>query len=86
MILFDVAPIPSSGILGVGIAGAFFLALAIAAFIAFKMIKRTVKMAVRLVIVGAILLIAIIGSIALFFFANQAPSSDKGRPAASKPR
>jgi len=36
------------------------------AFIAFKMLKRSVKMAFRLAIVGVILVIAVAGSVALW--------------------
>jgi dolichyl-phosphate-mannose--protein O-mannosyl transferase len=86
MTLFDVAPIAASSPVGIGVAIVFFLVFAVIAFIAFKMIKRTVKMAIRMVIVGIILLIAIIGSIALLLFTNQSSSGDKGRPPASRPR
>lgn len=46
---------------------AFFFVFAIAGVIAFKLLKKTVKMAVRMTIVGIILLIAVIGA-AMFFF------------------
>jgi hypothetical protein len=66
MILFDVAPL-STGV-GLGIAVVFFLVFAAVAFIAFKMLKKTVKMAVRMIIVAIILLIAIVGGISLLYF------------------
>ena len=54
---------------------AFFLVFAAVAFIAYKMLKKTVKMAVRMTIVVAILLIALVGSIALLMFAGSKDSS-----------
>lgn len=65
-LLFDVAPIGSSIGIFLGIAF-FFICLAVAVIV-FKMLKKTVKMAVRIMIVGAILIAAIIGSIAFFAF------------------
>ena len=49
----------------------FFLIFAAVAFIAYKMLKKTVKMAVRMTIVVAILLIALVGSIALLLFSSS---------------
>ena len=66
MFLFDLAPIGG----GLGILAAvvfFFIALASGVF-AFIMLRKTIKMAVRMVIVAAILLIAVFGSIALWLF------------------
>jgi hypothetical protein len=68
MILFDLAPVPSG--LGLGFAAVFFLVFVAVAFIAFKMLKKTVKMAVRMIIVAIILLVAIIGGTALLFFST----------------
>jgi hypothetical protein len=73
-LLFDVAPV------GGGIAAifgiAFFFVLAAVAFITYRLLKKTVKMAVRMTIVVAILLIALIGSVALLLF-----GSGGGKPA-----
>lgn len=66
MILFDISPIPAG--VGFGLAAVFFLICAAAAFVAFKMLKRTVKMAVRMAIVAVILLIALVGGISLLYF------------------
>jgi biotin transporter BioY len=62
---------------------AFFLVVAVVAFIAYKMLKKTVKMAVRMTIVVAILLIALIGSIALLMFAGKKETSPKPAPTRS---
>jgi hypothetical protein len=65
MLFFDLAPSPlESGALWIG--AVFFLVACAGAFIAFKLLKRTVKMAFRMVIVAVILVIAIVGSIALW--------------------
>ena len=72
--LFDIAP--AAGGIGVFLGIAFFFIVAGAAFVAYKMLKRTVKMAVRMTIVAAILLIALVGSVALLWF--SAGSGGKG--------
>ncbi len=74
MILFDVSPIPGGAAFGIGLAAVLFLAFAIIAFIAFKMLQKTVKMAIRLVIVGVILLIAVVGGTALIFISSTSKS------------
>ncbi len=66
-----------------GFAGvAFFLVLTVAAVIAFKVLKRTMKMAFRVTIVAIILAVAVIGSVALW--AMGTGSSNK--PAATRSR
>jgi EamA domain-containing membrane protein RarD len=62
----------------------FFLIFAAVAFIAYKMLKKTVKMAVRMTIVVAILLIALVGSIALLMFAGSRQSSSPTKPAPTR--
>jgi uncharacterized membrane protein YdbT with pleckstrin-like domain len=62
MILLDIAPL--GGGLGIGLAVFFFLACLAVSFIVFKMLKRTVKMAIRMVIVAVILFVALIGTVA----------------------
>jgi hypothetical protein len=62
---------------------AFFLIFAVVAFIAYKMLKKTVKMAVRMTIVVAILLIALIGSVALLMFAGSKDSTPRPAPTRS---
>ena len=67
--LLDIPPTPAptpGGMLGIAGAAAFLLIFIAVAFIAFKMLKRSVKMAFRLAIVGAILVIAVAGSVALW--------------------
>lgn len=64
MLFFDVGPV--GGGIGIFATVAFFLIFLAVAFIAFKMLKRTVKMAFRITIVAVILAIAVAGGIALW--------------------
>jgi hypothetical protein len=74
MILLDIAPpIPIGNTAGTIVAVVFFLILLAVALFAYKMLMRTVKMAIRMVIVTVILLVAIIGSIALYVFSRYEP-------------
>ncbi len=84
MTLFQfVAAQMSSGI-GAVAAGAFFLIAAAVAFIAFKMLKKTVKMAFRIVVLILILGIAAAGSIALWALSSGGPSKPAQRPARTR--
>ena len=82
-LLLDIAPIGG----GVGISAGiiFFLVLAAVALVMYKVLKRTVKMAVRMMIVTAILLIAIVGGLVLFLTGGFFGSSGKG-PVRPTPR
>lgn len=62
----------------------FFLLLAGAAYIAFKALRKTVKMAVRMTIVAVILLIAVIGSASLWYFSTD--GTPKMKPPANRRR
>lgn len=64
--LFDIPALPASGVIGIAAAAVFFLVFLAVAFIAFKMLKKSVKMAFRIVIVAVILTVAVAGSIALW--------------------
>ena len=69
-VLFDVAP-PLGGGIGV-IAGVVFLLICLAAaYIAFRVLKKSVKMAFRLIIVGIIILIAIAGSVSFWWLGTS---------------
>ena len=73
---------PSGGTMALIIAASFFLVLAGAAYIAFKALKKTVKMAFRMAIVGVILLIAVVGSLSLWYFSLD--TSPKLKPPANR--
>jgi hypothetical protein len=80
-LLFDISPI--GGGVGAFIGVAFFLVLAGVAVFAFMMLKKTVKMAVRMIIVAVILLVALVGGIALLMFSSGS-GSPRPTPPASK--
>ena len=86
MILFDVAPIPTGTGLGIGIAIVFFLVLAAVAFFAFKMLKRTVTMAIRMMVVSIILLVAVIGGVALLYVSSGSSKPERPSPASRQNR
>ena len=68
-VFFDVAPVGGTTI-GAAAGIAFFLVFAAIAALAFFIVKRTVKMAIRMMIVAAILLIAIVGGISFWWFTS----------------
>lgn len=83
MFLFDIALADTStSVVGVGLAVVFFLVFAAIAAVAFFMIRRTVKMAIRMVIVALIFLIAVTGSIALWYGVGSSPAP---RPRPNRP-
>ena len=82
MTLLDMAP--SGGMIGAVVAVSFFLILAGAAYIAFKALKKTAKMAIRMVVVVMILVIAVVGSISLWYFSSDA--TPKLKPPANRRR
>lgn len=82
MILLDIAP--SGGMIGAVVAGAFFLVLAGAAYVAFKALKKTAKMAVRMIVVVLILIIAVVGSLSLWWFSSD--GTPKLKPPANRRR
>ena len=75
---------PSGQMIGAIVAVAFFLILAGAAYVAFKALRKTVKMAVRLMIVVIILVIAVVGSASLWYFSGD--GVQKQKPPAEKKR
>jgi uncharacterized protein YqhQ len=77
--LFDVRVEPAIGGSGIGIVAgiAVFLIFAGVAVVAFFMVKKTVKMAIRMMIVAAILLIAIVGGISFWMFSSSSKSATR---------
>jgi len=84
MVLLDALADPevvrTGGMIGIVVAVGFFLVLAAVAYIAFKALKKTAKMAFRMAIVVVILIIAIIGSASLWYFSSDV-GTQKPRPA-----
>lgn len=86
MFLFDVAP-SFGGIGSIAVIGFLFIVLA-SGFLTFIMLRKTIKMAIRMAVVAAILLIAVFGSIALWMFLKPSPSprSNRPQPTNNRPR
>ena len=70
--------------IGAVVAISFFLIFAGTAYIAFKALKKTAKMAVRMIVVVIILAIAVVGSTALWYFSSD--GTPKLKPPANKRR
>ena len=68
LILFDIAP--SGSVIGAVVAVAFLLVFLGIAFVAYLALRKTVKMAFRLAVVGVILVIALAGSVSLWYFSS----------------
>jgi Kef-type K+ transport system membrane component KefB len=83
LLFFDAAP--TGGTIGAIFGVAFFLLIAGAAFIAWKSLRKTVKWAVRIAIVVALLVIALVGSITLWWYSSSKPARAP-RPGPTAPR
>lgn len=75
--LFDANPI--GGGIGVFLGVAFLLVFAGGAFIAFKLLRKSLRMAFRIAVVLILLAIAIAGS-SFFFLAGTSKSARPSRP------
>lgn len=87
-LFFDVSLILiEPGTISVLLAIALVFVVLGSAFFAFVMLRKTVKMAIRLIIIGVILLIAIVGSVSFLWFSSGSnDNSPKSRPANSRSR
>jgi hypothetical protein len=74
-----------SGTIGVLLAVAFGFIVLAAAFFSFVMLRKTLKMAMRLVIVAVLALIALVGGVSFWWF-SSGDDSTKPRPANSRSR
>lgn len=70
------------GTVGLAAGAIFFVVLAAAAFIAAKMLKKTVKMAFRIAIVLIIIAIGIVGCVSFWAIGSDRPA----RPQPARPR
>lgn len=75
---------PPGGAIGLGVGFGFFLIVLAVAYVVFRMLRKTVKMALRLLIVAAILFIGTVGTLAFFYMGSGGTS--KGRPAPTRQR
>ena len=87
MFLLDIAPMGGAGVF---LAVAFFFVALASGVFAFIMLRKTIKMAIRMAVVAAILLIAVFGSIALWLFLQPSkptrPLHPNSRPSANQTR
>ncbi len=83
-VLMDIAPL--GGGIGIFAAAAFFLVFVAIAVVAFKLLRKTFKMAVRMVIVLVILAIAIAGGVSLWMLGSGSNSRPPNRPKSVQPR
>lgn len=74
------------GTLGIVAGVAFFLIFAAVAYIAFRMMRKTVKWAVRITILLAVLLVAVAGSIAIYWKSNSSRKSAQPKPTPTRNR
>lgn len=65
---------------GIAAAVTFFLVFAVVAYVAFRLLRKTVKVAFRLTIVAVILLIAIAGSISFWWLSSSGKPASVERP------
>lgn len=89
MFLFDVAPPVETSTIGIAVGVIFFFIAVAAGAFSFVMLRKTVKMAIRMFVVAAILIIAVVGSIALYLFLKPAPRTynrPTPRPSANSTR
>ena len=61
---------PSVSTVGLIVAVSFFLVFLAVAFVAYKALKKTAKMAFRMIVVSIILVIAVAGSLSLWYFSS----------------
>lgn len=82
-LMLNLAPVGG----GIAIVGGivFFLVLAAVAFIAFRVLRKTLKMAFRLAIVAVILAIAIVGCVSFWWLGSGRPTRPEP-PSATRPR
>ncbi len=64
---------PSGSTIGAVVAITFLIMFLGIAFVAFKALKRTVRMAFRLTAVGVILMVGVIGSTILWYYSSSGP-------------
>lgn len=84
LLFFDMAP--SGGVIGAVFGVGFFLLLAGVAFVAYKSLKKTLKWGVRIAIAAVILIIALAGSITLWWYGSSGGTQRPRPPAPTRPQ
>lgn len=69
---------------GIIAAAAFFLALAAVAYVAFRLLRKTVKLAFRMAIVAVILAIAVAGSVSFWWLGSSSNANQKTKSPRTK--
>ena len=82
-ILFDIGP--PGGAIGLAAAAGFLLIAMAVAYVVFRMLRKSVKMALRLAIVMVILAVAFVGTLA-FVYMGTGGNGPKGQPAPTRRR
>jgi 4-amino-4-deoxy-L-arabinose transferase-like glycosyltransferase len=70
-----------AGSIGIIAAVIFFIVFVALAMIVLGMIRRTMKLAFRLAIVGVLLVVAVVGAISLWWFAGASKPNQNRPPA-----
>ena len=83
-LLIDV--MPELGAVGITAVVGFFLVFAAVAYIAFRLLKRTVRMALRMAIVAVILVVALAGSILIYWKGTSSSTTSRPRPTPTRAR
>jgi len=76
---------PEIGTVGLAAGAGFFMILVAFAYIAFRMLRKTVRVALRMAIVAVILLIALVGGIAIYW-KGSASTSTSPKPSPTRAR
>ena len=71
---------------GIVIIVGFFLVSLAVAYVAFRVLRKTMKLAFRLALVGLILIVALIGTISIYLFGIGSTPQSRPRPTPSRTR
>ena len=82
LLMFQVTP--ELGAASIAAILGFFLILVAVAYIAFRMMRKTVRMAFRMAVVAVILLIALIGSVYIYW--NRTSNNPRPKPQTTRSR
>jgi hypothetical protein len=84
MIAFLLDISPELGAAGIVAVLGFFLIFVAIAYIAFRMMRKTVRMAFRMAVVAVILLVALIGSVYIYW--NRTSNTPRSKPQPTRSR
>ena len=86
LFMLQIEAVPEIGTFGIVAGVVFFLVFAALAYIVFRMMRKTVKWAIRLTVVAVILVIAFVGSMAIYWKSSSTNRSTRPRPAPTRNR